>query len=341
MDQGGVYSSRTETLYSNMLEALTSGERWHDCEVSWDFDSTRATAHKDIDSLYDQRLSQLRKQYDVLELSWGGGYDSSYLLEISHRNNIPYDIITMIGHKHIDDKAVTNLELKNNYAHINRYIKKFPRVEIRFIDMAELWEITKQDTDRSTWTKCSPTLDDICGQSCDDLLGRIAQENRCVIVGKGWKKTIYNPNNGIWSMFHTTDDLYRRLAHTDACDYVHFYGTPDIVLSACELVRSIGAPDAEAMWIPQARWIQENVLYKKFALPIWHGGKTTTNNEFTEPKMNWFIDSNKPVQPEIHKEYWDYISECNTKIHPDDLGGNPMPIGYYQSKSKIVDFYKK
>ena len=111
-------------MYSNMLEALTSGERWHDCEVSWDFDSTRATAHKDIDSLYDQRLSQLRKQYDVLELSWGGGYDSSYLLEISHRNNIPYDIITMIGYKHIDDKAVTNLELKNNYTHINRYIKK-------------------------------------------------------------------------------------------------------------------------------------------------------------------------------------------------------------------------
>lgn len=320
-----------------MFEALTSGERWHDCDIEWDFDLSSATTSRDIEGLYDQRIRDIREKYDFIELSWGGGHDSSYLIEIAYRNHIQIDMISMIGYGSIHNPATTNLELKNNFAHVDRYVKKFPETQVCFLDLTELWEKTKKEVDKSKWVKCFPTLDDICGQSCDAVIGRSKEEKRCLITGKGWKQVVYDPTLNLWSMFQTTDDLYKRLAQTSVCDYVPFFDTPDIIVSVCEKIREIGVPSEDTMWIPSSQWTQKHVLYSKPALPVWHGGKISTNNEFTEPKMDWFVKNGRPTQPELHKEYWQWISHCNDKIHVDDLAGGRMPIGFYPVKSVFVD----
>ena len=112
LDLGNVISNKTGKTYSTIFQSLINGERLHDVEVSWNFDLSKANPYHDIDVLYDQRLTSLRNRYDILELSWGGGYDSSYLLEVSVRNNIPFDIITMVGHGNISDRHSLNLELE-------------------------------------------------------------------------------------------------------------------------------------------------------------------------------------------------------------------------------------
>jgi hypothetical protein len=338
MDMGKVLSSRTHRTYSTILEALISGERLRDIEISWDCAPEKAKLDN-LDNLYDERLSQLRGEYDIMELSWGGGYDSSYLLEVAVRNDISFDIISMIGYRDIDHPATMNLELKNNYYLIGRYLERFPGTEVKFIDLAGLWDLARQDHSRDKWLKSYPTLDDICGLYCDAFLGREAVQNRCLVTGKGWKNITYNSEYRMWSMYHTANDQYTRLAHTSVCDYVPFYATTDIVTSACFDAMKL-TPDRNKSWTPTGSWMQENVLYPGFDHPIWKVSKGFVNH-FSCSKMDWFYNNGRPAHPELHREYWTWLDKCNDKIHIEDLGGKRMPEGFYVEQTKIVDFYRE
>jgi len=328
---GNVISNKTSNTYSTIFESLLHGERLHDVEVSWDFDIHKASPHHDLDALYDQRLSSIKDRYDVLELSWGGGYDSSYLLAVSIRNNIPFDIITMVGHGKISDDHSLNLELKNNYQHIERYLKHFPNTHVQFVNISDLAQLA-MDNKSLAWEKCYPMLDDICGLYSDIYLDRKSTENRCVITGKGWKNIVYNHEHKVWSMYHNADSQYTRIAHTSTCNLEPFYQCPDIIMSVCLNAMKQGK-DKQDDWCPSDTWMQENVLYQRAMLPIWRLPDPTTETD-------WFCKDSMPVDVKTHAVYWDWIAKCNNMLHLDDLGGSPLPVGTCPDKVKVVDFYK-
>lgn len=312
----------------------------HDVEVSWNFDLSKANPYHDIDVLYDQRLTSLRNRYDILELSWGGGYDSSYLLEVSVRNNIPFDIITMVGHGNISDKHSLNLELRNNYQHIEKYLKNFPNTDVRFIDIVELCQLAVDDR-APEWETSYPTLDDICGLYSDTNIGRKGTESRCVITGKGWKNVVYNHEHKVWSMYHNSDEQYRRIAHSSVCELEPFYQNPDIIISVCTQAMKHGR-DRKESWCPSDTWTQRNILYKKNMLPIWRIPKQKeTLNHFNSPEADWFCKNGMPVGTRSHAVYWDWIAKCNDKIDPEDLGGSRLPMAPVPNKIKVIDFHKE
>jgi hypothetical protein len=345
-DTDNIFSTKTNKLYSTIFESLVLGERFQDLEVRWEFDVNKVDVRDDLDGLYDHRLATIKQKYDVLELSWGGGYDSSYLLEVSIRNNIPFDVISMIGYENINDHHTINLELKKNYSHIERYIEKFPRTDIRFIDINQLWQLAEKEINREAWLKSYPTLDDICGLYGDNIVGRKSNQRRCLITGKGWKNIVYNNEYKIWSMYHSSSSHYTRVAHTSVCDHIPFYESHDIIMSICS--RAVGmARISERIyeqdtWCPTGNWMQENVLYKKMKLPVWrvHGIKETRNH-FISPETDWFYKDNEPTNLKTHAVYWDWLLECNRKIHVEDLGGSPLPTGVCKEKIKVIDFHKE
>lgn len=336
---GNVISNKTGKTYSTIFQSLINGERLHDVEVSWNFDLSKANPYHDIDVLYDQRLTSLRNRYDILELSWGGGYDSSYLLEVSVRNNIPFDIITMVGHCNISDRHSLNLELRNNYQHIEKYLKNFPNTDVRFIDIVELCQLAVDDR-APEWETSYPALDDICGLYSDTKIGRKGTESRCVITGKGWKNVVYNHEHKVWSMYHNAGAQYTRIAHTSVCDLEPFYQCPDIILSVCMKAMDHGR-DKQEMWCPSDTWMQKNVLYGKDMLPIWRmPGQKETLNHFASHEADWFCKNRMPVDIKNHAVYWNWIAKCNDSIDPADLGGQPLPVGTCPDKVKVIDFHK-
>lgn len=340
LDPGNVISNKTGKTYSTIFQSLINGERLHDVEVSWNFDLSKANPYHDIDVLYDQRLTSLRNRYDILELSWGGGYDSSYLLEVSVRNNIPFDIITMVGHGNISDKHSLNLELRNNYQHIEKYLKNFPNTDVRFIDIVELCQLAVDDR-APEWETSYPTLDDICGLYSDTNIGRKGTESRCVITGKGWKNVVYNHEHKVWSMYHNSDEQYRRIAHSSVCELEPFYQNPDIIISVCTQAMKHGR-DRKESWCPSDTWTQRNILYKKNMLPIWRIPKQKeTLNHFNSPEADWFCKNGMPVGTRSHAVYWDWIAKCNDKIDPEDLGGSRLPMAPVPNKIKVIDFHKE
>ena len=310
---------------------------------------SKVLAHYSMDDLYDRRLYQLREQYDVLELSWGGGHDSCYLLEVSYRNNIPYDVISMVGYGSIYNPETQNEEFRKNYAHIDRYLEKFPNTQITFLDLEVMYEIVQKKEHRERWTTCNMTLDDICGLGGDEYAGRKSGSGSCLITGRGWKKVLYNRAHGQWSMYHHDTDQFNRIAYTGVGDMVHFFDDPDIIYSSCMLSRQFYnstqhnlGDDKAGVWAPSGTWMQLNILYRNPVLPVWRIEKIThDNNEFSHPKMGWFFKDNKPSRPETHKSYWQWVEECSNKMHIDDLGGNSIPHGYYKSKVRAVDFHKE
>ena len=336
---GEVISNKTGKTYSTIFQSLINGERLNDVEVSWNFDLRQAKPHNDIDELYDQRLNNLRSTYDTLELSWGGGYDSSYLLEVSVRNNIPFDIITMVGHGDISDKHSLNLELKNNYQHVEKYLKHFPNTDVRFIDIRELCRLALDDV-YTSWETSYPTLDDICGLYSDVHIGRKHTESRCVITGKGWKNVVYNHEYKVWSMYHNAGAQYSRIAHTSVCTLEPFYQCPDIILSVCMKAMEHGR-DKQENWCPSDTWMQKNILYTQDMLPVWRvPDQKEILNHFDSPEADWFCKNRVPVDIKKHAVYWNWIAKCNDQIHPDDLGGQPLPVGTCPDKIKVIDFYK-
>jgi len=342
IEKGKIFSNTTKKIYSTVFESLVLGERFNDLEVRWQFDVNKAHIHNDIDELYDQRLSLIKSKYDILELSWGGGYDSCYLLEVSIRNNIPFDVISMIGYKDLHNNHTVNLELQKNYSHIQRYIKKFPKTNIRFVDLDRLWKIAEKDKNQEAWQKSYPALDDICGLYSDNIVGRTANQNRCLITGKGWKNIVYNNQYKLWSMYHDSSSHYTRVAHTSVCDYIPFYESHDIIMSACQSAIKIARLDKkiyeQETWCPTSTWMQKNVLYKKKDMSIWRVRNIKeSQNHFMSPESDWFYKDNRPTDTKKHLVYWDWLTNCNSKIHPDDLGGNMLPIGMCREKIKMID----
>lgn len=346
INKGKIFSTKTNKIYSTIFESLVLGERFHDLEVRWEFDINKADVRDDLDDLYDHRLASIKKKYDVLELSWGGGYDSSYLLEVSIRNNIPFDVISMVGYENIDDHHTINLELKKNYSHIERYIKKFPKTDIRFIDINQLWQLAEKEVNHEAWQKSYPTLDDICGLYSDGVVGRKSNQSRCLITGKGWKNIVYNNEHKIWSLYHDSSSHYTRVAHTSVCDHIPFYESHDIIMSVCQSAVNIARLDKKIYeqdtWCPTGNWMQKNVLYKAKDLPIWrvHDIKKTRNH-FMSPETDWFYKDNEPTYPEKHSAYWNWLADCNRRIHVDDLGGESLPTGLCKEKIKVIDFHNE
>ena len=93
----GVRNKNTNILYPSMLNALLANQNIKDLEVYWDpwQNWKQGRVVESIDPLADERLQELRDSYKYMELAWGGGYDSSYIIEVAIRTNIPFDAITM------------------------------------------------------------------------------------------------------------------------------------------------------------------------------------------------------------------------------------------------------
>lgn len=336
-ENGHISSVSSGKQYKTLTEALYKGrERKDDCRVEWEFDVNNATRHNDIDRLFDEQFLYLRERYDLLELSWGGGYDSSYLLEVAYRNNIQIDIISMMGIGTLETEHGQNKEFHWNYKHVERYLEKFPKTEIKFMDFNTMWRMMKdQDWD---WTQSRVGLDDICGFAGDQYLDRKASDNRALITGRGWKKIIHNKEYDCWSLFHPSSESHMVLCYSSVCDIVYFFGTPDIIMTQCAYARDLAMKEQnnQNIWVSDSDWMQQKVLYKKMPFGIRRFPKWT--NEFNHPKMAWFCQNSKPVEPILHKKYWDYLSDINKTIHPDNLKGAPLPDGLWDEIVKTVDF---
>lgn len=342
----GHISSSSGKSYKTLTEALCNGrERIKDCRVEWDYLKSNIPEYKNLDELYDEQMIHLRASYDILELSWGGGYDSSYLLEIAYRNEIKLDMISMMGVESLEKEHPWNKEFHWNWKHVERYLDKFPNTQIKFMDFGSLWNIVKAK--KLDWTTSKAGLEDICGLASDDYLGRDRMDNRALLTGRGWKKILYNKKYDIWSTFQGSDYAHSVLCYSDVADVVYFFGSPEIIKTQCSKARTIALDSIDLhnisqgdVWVSDDVWMQREVMYRKLPFGIRRFPKQSNDflGQFDHPKMSWYCKNGLPVDQDLHKEYWEYLDKLNKNIHIDDLGGVSLPNGIFPDIVKTVDF---
>ena len=106
----GVLDQRSGKEYLTSTSAMLECNHFDDLKIFSQFRITTPPSHKTLGEMYIDRMKQLRKKYDYLELSWGGGHDSTMILKASEQADCPLDMITMQTHgnpEHVSTGFIT------------------------------------------------------------------------------------------------------------------------------------------------------------------------------------------------------------------------------------------
>jgi len=326
----GVFSNKTNKLYPSTLNALLDNNNIEDLSVSWEpvRDWTKGRTLDNISSLAVERLQELRDTYKHLQLSWGGGYDSSYILHVATENNIPFDSVVMYGINNIEDPHPYNLEHFNNKWYLDEYIKKFPSTTIRHVNLLDMVPLASQHKDYDLWASgCYGQWDDVLMFYADNVLPERQEQGTAVIVGSGFKQVVYNAEHKLWSLLINSVNLNCATPGSLECDTIRFYETPCMVNSIAHMATKYNRTLS-------LNELQRLVIYKdQLPKPIWHIPKESQDWK-QHPKMNWYTQGQYTL-------YNEFIEAMNNKIDPVNWKSEEGFIDGWKDFPKIIDFYKE
>jgi hypothetical protein len=229
--QEGIINKKTNKKYPTTLTAALEAESVDDLASYSTFLPHKEEVRQSFDELCADRLKSLREKYDYLELYWGGGYDSTKMLEVSTKTGIHFDSISMFCHgtpATVD--SLQNYELRKNFQFIEHYTEKFPKVKLNFLELDQCYsETVAMEQDYHEWA-VTGELRLMMGEMAHDLLVPERKTPRSAVVsGKGWHGYVYNSKYDIWSLYHSAIDINHGGAGSRHADVIRFYEDPRIV----------------------------------------------------------------------------------------------------------------
>ena len=329
----GVRNKNTNILYPSMLNALLANQNIKDLEVYWDpwQNWKQGRVVESIDPLADERLQELRDSYKYMELAWGGGYDSSYIIEVAILTNIPFDAITMYVLESISNTHKQNQEFIQNKDLLDRYIKKFPKTKINFVDYLELEKYAIQDKDFELWSTTYGMWDDILQLYGDKIVKEREQDKSVFIIGTGYKQVCYNNDHNIWSLLVNSYGLAGATACSFTANTMRFYETPcmmnTIAHKQTKYKKTLSTQEIQKLMYPD--------------LKIFHLGKEDDSSDWWEhPKFTWFVDNGK-INPRL-TEYKEFLNVVNETVGPDNWKTKgEFPFIRWKDCPLLIDFYKE
>ena len=343
--QEGILNKRTKEKYPTMLTAVLEARTIEELSGYSNFQIEKNSVSQSLDSLYEDRLKLLREKYDYLEMCWGGGFDSTKMLQVSIDTGIPFDSITMYCHgtpQTIDSPY--NYDLRNNFKFVQHYVEKFPEVKINFLDAEDMYSIaveTKQHNNE--WALASNgRLNDINHVSCDLLVPERKTSKSAVVTGKGWHGVIYNGKYDMWSLYHHIDDINHGGARSEHADVIRFYEDPRITKKIGSSTREHfykNKPMYKDTWATGTKWLQNNIMYPDLKGKIVHSGQDEACGGWQHhPKHAWFI-TDKGVTTK-YNEYWKWLAWLDQNIKKELLiNTESMAVGNIKPITPvIIDF---
>ena len=331
--QEGILNKRTKEKYPTMLTAVLEAHDIDELSCYSNLEVEKNNVNQSLDSLYEDRLKMLREKYDYLEMCWGGGFDSTKMLQVSIKTGIPFDSITMYCHgTPLTIDSLYNYELRSNFGFVQHYVGKFPKVKVNFLDAKEMYSMaveTKQNN--IDWALVSQgRLNDINHVSCDSMVPERKTPLAAVVTGKGVNPIVYNKKYDIWSVYITGDQINLGGAQTKHADLIRFYEDPKIAKKIGSNTQDFfykNNPKYENVWVTNHGWMHDYITYPELKGKINHLGNDEDQGGWqNHSKHAWFM-TDQGVKTK-YKEYWNWLAWLDQEINEGLLiNSETMAIG--------------
>tara|TARA_R110000803_G_scaffold193557_1_gene256520 strand:- start:3570 stop:4679 length:1110 start_codon:yes stop_codon:yes gene_type:complete len=351
----GVLDQRSGKEYLTSTSAMLECNHFDDLKIFSQFRITTPPSHKTLGEMYIDRMKQLRKKYDYLELSWGGGHDSTMILKASEQADCPLDMITMQTHGNPEHVSTGfNSEIHHNLHYVLDYVKRFPDTKVRYLDIDECYqEVVKHHHDHDLWNSLTTQemLDDICRISTDYFVPERIGTMGAILTGQGWKNALYNSEHDIWSLYLADSETNQRGAISFHVPTVRFFETHDIMHKVGDTTRtwyhdapassrdSVNITGSDKIWTVNNEWIHEQIMYPELKGKIFHDGKSLDDiiPWQEQPRFSFWMNGKAR---EKYKEYFEWIKTLDKNIHPSCFNGDGGVLGDGRKyvRSCMVDF---
>ena len=354
----GILNRKSGKLYPNKITAMLDCEHVNDLEVYTEFKYTKPISDKSLTELYCDRLKSLRDKYDYLELSWGGGHDSTMILEVSKQTNCPVDVISMQCMGDPKDPSGFNSEITKNMHHVDEYVKMFPQTKVYYLDLEKSYKGTVQhynDIKKWCYLGAQGMLDDFCKIPNDMFVPERQNKNGAIITGNGWKNVIYNKELDIWSLYLYDFDINHPGAISFHIPTLRFYETEEISMKIGVATRdwyydhndtqrdqSNMIADRDRLWAVSNEWMHDNIMYVPLRGKIWHDDDKVVagNGRWQDGARFKFFTADRNARTK-YKEYFEFLDYLNKNIHPScfTITGKPLHESELKpTKAFTIDF---
>ena len=356
----GIVNQRTGKRYATTISAMLECSHFNDLKIYTEFTKQGPAPSVSLTQLYQDRITALRKQYDYVELSWGGGHDSTMILKAAEQANCQIDLISMqVDGDPRTHRSKFNSEMSENLHYVESYVKLFPQTKVRYLDIDECYIKTiEQHHDHALWCRLTTMemLHDVCRLGTDHFVPERQVSNGVILSGQGWKNAIYNafapPSSsecafGSWSLYLADTEINQLGAISFHLPTVRFYETHDIMIKIGEEIRNWynNASDQERLhvniarnqllWTPNNEWVHEEIMYK--GLDIFHDSKS---KDWVLPWQEQTRFAHYTKENDKYKEYYQWISMLNKKVHPSCFIGKGGILGDGRKNlpAAVIDF---
>jgi len=345
---GKKYLSRMQAVYDNVpIENLELHYYDHLMEHL-----KNPVQQKPLYNMYKDRLLSLREQYDWLEFSWSGGWDSNNILHIATKEKIKFDKIITRSAGNWDNPHPYHLDSHNNIVYLKEYQKVFPDIKLYCIDQSKLAEIVCGEKDYENWLYCRHgLLNTICNLYTDYLCEyRANVSNGACVLGMHKPMLGYNKEYNLWQTWFTSHTSIG--CNTFGSEYVkpiRFYRDYENNLSIlqaqlAELINKFSPltrafkenfTNLTKVWNTNSELKTNQLIYN---LPI-----AVVNQPKLDPlpslkpghnnckKMDWYLDGNKKWEP-----YWEWVNHFEAKVSAEQWESDGINSGA-KAITKMID----
>lgn len=334
----GILNLSTGKRYPTSTSAMLECEHIDDLQVYTDFKKQHPSPTATLRQLYKDRILKLREQYDYVELSWGGGHDSTMILKVAEEANCQIDVISMqVNGDPGIHRTGFNAEISENLHHVESYVSLFPHTKIRYLDIDECYSKTiEQHHDHALWCRLTTMemLDDICRIGADHFVPERQVTNGVIITGQGWKNAIYNTTHDTWSLYLGDSEVNQLGSISFHLPTVRFYETHDLMIKVGEEIRNwytvathedrsqVNITGNDHLWTTNNEWVHEQIMYK--GLDIFHDSKS---KDWLLPWQEQSKHAFMLEQNGKYKEYYQWIAMLDKKMHTSCFLGNGGILG--------------
>ena len=347
----GIINQKTGKRYPTSTIAMLECGHFDDLKMYTEFKKQGPAPSSTLMQLYKDRIRTLREQYSYVELSWGGGHDSTMILRAAEEADCQIDLISMQVHGDpASNRTGFNFEISENMHYVESYVKRFPLTKVRYLDIDECYANTiKQHHDHILWCRLTTMemLDDICRIGTDHLIPERQVNNGIILTGQGWKNAIHNKTHGTWSLYLADSEVNQLGAISFHLPTVRFYETHDIMIKVGEEIRNwytaatdedrslVNITGSDNTWTTNNEWVHEEIMYK--GLEIFHNSKSKDwlLPWQEQPRHAFMMERNGK-----YKEYYQWISMLNEKFHPSCMIGDGGILGDGRKyiPAAVIDF---
>jgi hypothetical protein len=349
---GYIQDIHTGKKYNSMLDAYFQGNHYSNLKVEWCNDTRlndelwSTPININLKDLYRQRIHYLRNRFDYLELSWSGGHDSNYILQLAREENIKFDAISMrsFGDNITDESnfmVMQNYELRHNKPHLDIYLKKFTDVHIIYDNVFELYKTSCDNFNLDAWAKSGASNVELIyfGYYYDVSRRNIKKNDTAgLLVGSEKPAIVYNDRWDSWQHIFTSrvgfnHPSWGRRRHHEFINYgtnindvklIRFYTEPEnnwqIVRKQCHVIKDYCKKNLTKNGLTHFKLnlsqYFDNAIYSDLELPVVSLAKTTYNNYHDYHKCSWIWNSKYKKHVAA---YFDFLDELEKRIDPDNL----------------------